>query len=262
MPVTVPYKKVGDIAILYPEGRLTGLASGPLKTIVQELLDEGIRKIIINLKNVISIDSPYVAAINSINLNVQRYDGRLLLCEAGYNVLPWLEKNMPDIIVYKDEELALGKLDAPAGASLKGNIAVVGTSDIARALFKGISNYKDLVFNYFNDPLRSIEKVIELKPKGILLNIEMGTIVVEPLRQWRFHHDTKQIPVIVFGPGSMVATARALIREGASDYVEVEFEGSQVLAYLKTVDFRNMLAKKLDMILEGAYKELDAKNQI
>jgi anti-anti-sigma regulatory factor len=262
MPVNVPYRKVGDIVLLYPEGRLTGLGAGPVKTIVQEFLDEGIRNFIISFKNVLSIDSPYAAALNSVSLNIQRHDGRLILCEAGNNVLPWLEKNMPNVVVYISEDIALNKIGIPSVTSFKGNIAVVGTSDIMRELFKGISNYKGLIFNYFDDPLRSVQKVIELKPKGIILNIEHGSIVVEPLRQWRFHPDTKHCPVIVFGPTVATATARALINEGASDFVEVKYDGPPVLAYLKTIDFRNVLAKKLDMIIEGAYTELDRGRQI
>lgn len=262
MPVKVPIKKAGGVAILYPEGRLTGLAAGPLKTSVQELLDDGVRKFIINFKNTISIDSTYAVAVNSIALNVQRYDGRILLCEAGFDVLPWLEKNSPNLVVYKDEELALSKFEIPSGITFKGNIAVVGTSDMTRELFKGIANYKGLVFHYFDDPLKSIQKVIELKPKGILLNIESGTIVLEPLRQWKYNADTRHCPIIIFGPPSMIVTARALIKEGASDYVEITFDGSEVLAYIKPLDFRNILAKKMDMILEGAYADLGKNKKL
>ena len=256
MPVRIPYRKVGGIAILYPEGRLTGLASGPLRTEVQDLLDDGTRKFLISFRNVASIDSTFAAAINSIELSVQRHDGRLMLCDAGYDVLPWLEKNAPGLTIFKDEELALKKLGAPTEESIKGNIAVVGASDMAKELFKGITRYKGFLFHFFDDPLRSVEKVIDLNPKGIILNMENGSIVVDPIRRWRFDHKTRTCPIIIYGPTSMKQMASALIKEGANDFIEVQFTGPEVLAYLKTLDFRNILAKKLDMILDDAYKEI------
>ena len=259
MPVHIPYRKVGGIAILYPEGRLTGLSAGPMKTAIQDLLEDGVRKFIINLRNVISIDSSFAGAINSIDLEVKRSDGLLMLTDAGFDVLPWLEKNSPRLIIYNNEDIALQKLGLTERERLKGNIAVVGASDISRELFKGITLYKGLIFHYFDDALRSTDKVIELNPKGILLNIENGSIAVEPMRRWRFGHTTKMTPIIIFGPTSMKRMAPAMISEGANDYIEVTFDGAEILNFMKTLDFRNILAKKLDMILEDTYKDFDFK---
>lgn len=259
MVVKVPHKKAGGVAVLSPEGRLLGIASGPLKTLITELLDEGIRKFIINFKSAITIDSPYVSALNSLDREIQRSDGRLIFCNAGPDILPWLEKYAPEIKIYKDEDLALDKLIGDTLDSAKGTIVVAGASDFATKLFTGIINYKGLTFYYFDDALKSIDKVVELRPMGILLNLEFGSIIVEPVRKWRFHEDTRNTPIILFGPQSRKYMVPALIREGADDYIEVVFEGPEILAYLKPLEFRNLLARKLDLILDGEFMNINVR---
>ena len=254
MPVNIPYRIVGEVVILSPEGSLIGTASGPLKIVIKELLESGNRKFIVSFKNVVSLDRPYATSLNSIYKEVIRHDGKMILCDAGFDVIPWLEQCTPDIPTYKSEEIALSKLTKISPTGTKGNIAVVGESDISRVLFKGASNYKGLIFYYFNDPIRSTESVIDINPLGIILNLESGTTALESIRRWRFHEATSNTPIILYGPASRKSIAPALIREGASDFIEVKFEGAEVLAYLKPLEFRNILAKKLDMILSGNYK--------
>lgn len=260
MPVNVEQKKVGEVVILYPEGHLHGIVSGPVRKIVEKNLEQDVRKFIINFKNAISIDHAYANALNSIHKEVMRSDGKIMLSDAGIDVLPYLEKNAPDVPLYKTEDIALTKLTGKSSDAVsqgrEGNVVVVGASNVAGELFKGIVNYKGLVFHYFEFSQKSVEKVIALNPRAILLNLESGSQISQAVKRWRFEKMTRECPIVLFGPPSSKLRAPILIKEGASDFIEVEFEQGEVLAYLKPLNFRNVLAKKLDMVLTGAYDEI------
>jgi anti-anti-sigma regulatory factor len=260
MPVNVELKKVGEVVILYPEGHLQGIASGPVRNAVEKNLEQDVRKFIINFKNVVSIDYSYANALNSIFKEVVRSDGKIMLSDAGIDVLPYLEKNAPDVPLYKTEDIALTKLTGKTSDALlqvrEGNVVVVGGGNVAGELFKGIVNYKGLTFHYFEYSDKSVEKIIALNPQAILLNLESGSQISQAVRRWRFEKLTRECPIILFGPPSSKPLAPILMKEGASDFIEVKFEHGEVLAYLKPLDFRNVLAKKLDMVLSGVYDEI------
>jgi len=259
MVVNISYRAIGSVVCLYPEGRLKGAATGPIKTLIQKLLAEDSRNFIINFKNVLVMDAPAATAMNSIYKEVKRNDGRLILTDAGYDVLPWLEKYATEVPILNDEKVAIEKLSGKL-ENYKGNIAVTGASDIASALFKGAKNYKGLVFHFFDDPETTAEKVIELKPLAIVLNMEHGQSSIQAIRKWRFDQNTKECPIILFGPPSAGADANVMIKEGANDFIEVKFSQAEALAYLKPLDFRNILARKLDMVLAGDYEDIIRKS--
>ena len=74
--------------------------------------------------------------------------------------------------------------------------------------------------------------------------MEHGQSALQAIRKWRFSKATKECPIIIFGPPSARADAPVMIREGANDFIEVKFSQAEALAYLKPLDFRNVLAKK------------------
>lgn len=259
MAVNITYRVVGSVVCLYPEGSLKGAASAPIKILIKKLLAEDSRNFIINFKNVQVMDSPAATAMNSIHKEVKRSDGHLILTDAGFDVLPWLEKYATEVPILNDEKVAIERL-AGKLENYKGNIAVTGASNIASALFKGAKNYKGLVFHFFDDPETTAEKVIELKPMAIVLNMEHGQSAVQAIRKWRFAQATKECPIILFGPPSVRADAPVLIKEGANDFIEVKFSQAEALAYLKPLDFRNVLARKLDMVLAGDYEDIIRKS--
>ena len=158
-----------------------------------------------------------------------------------------------------DEEIAIEKLSGKLSKSVDGIIAVSGASDIASALFKGATNYKGMVFQFFDDPEMSADKIVELNPKVIILNIESGPATIAAIRKFRFAKATKKCPIILFGPKSVRHDVSGLIREGANDFVEVKFSQAEVLAYLQPLDFRNVLARKLDMVIDGEYEDFIPK---
>lgn len=255
MPIDITYRVIGSVVCLYPEGSLKGVATGPIKTLIKKLLDDNHRNFIINFKNVQTMDAPAATAMNSIYKEVKRSDGRLYLTDAGFDVLPWLEKYSIEVPMLNDEAVAIEKMSGKL-ENYKGNIAVSGASNIAGALFKGAKNYKGLLFHFFDDPETTADKVAEINPVVIILNMEHGQSAIQAIRKWRFNKATKECPIIIFGPPSAKNDARVLIKEGANDFIEVKFSHAEVLAYLEPLDFRNILAKKLDMVLAGAYKDI------
>ena len=259
MLVNITYRVIGNVTCLYPEGSLKGVATGPIKTLIKKLLDDNHRNFIINFKNVQIMDAPAATAMNSIYKEVKRSDGHLILTDAGFDVLPWLEKYAIEVPMLNDEAVAIEKLSGKL-ENYKGNIAVTGASDIASALFKDARNYKGLLFHFFDDPETTAEKVIELKPLAIILNMEHGQSALQAIRKWRFAQPTKGCPIILFGPPSARADAPVLIKEGANDFIEVKFSQAEALAYLKPLDFRNILARKLDMVLAGDYEDIIRKS--
>jgi anti-sigma B factor antagonist len=74
-------RTLGTIAILDLHGALeAGLADAGLRTAIRIALDAGARTVILNLHDVIAIDSSGIAALASGHLTAANRGGRLKLC--------------------------------------------------------------------------------------------------------------------------------------------------------------------------------------
>ena len=74
----------GDVAVVHVSGKLMG---GPesenLRNEVKTLLEDGVRKFVINLKGVPWINSTGLGALMSVYTSVQRAEGALALCHVS-----------------------------------------------------------------------------------------------------------------------------------------------------------------------------------
>lgn len=74
----------GDVAVVHVSGKLMG---GPesehLRAEVKKLIDEGVKKFVINLKGVPWINSTGLGALMSVYTSVQRSEGSLKLCHVS-----------------------------------------------------------------------------------------------------------------------------------------------------------------------------------
>jgi anti-sigma B factor antagonist len=87
MTIQASTRAVGDIAIIDISGQLRlGEGTGKLRDVVQELVHEGYRKILLNLQGVIHIDSSGIGELMSNYTSLRNQGGELKLMNLNKNV--------------------------------------------------------------------------------------------------------------------------------------------------------------------------------
>jgi anti-sigma B factor antagonist len=103
-------RRVGNVIVLDLKGHLT-LAEEErgLMRHIRELLDDGARAFVLNLRHVSYIDSPGIGEIVGAYTRVTRMGGTLRICEASPRVIDVLRATMLDSVleVYEREADAL-----------------------------------------------------------------------------------------------------------------------------------------------------------
>ena len=74
----------GEVAVVHASGKLMGgPESDALRDEVKRLLEDGVRRFVINLKGVPWINSTGLGALMSVYTSIQREDGGLKLCHVS-----------------------------------------------------------------------------------------------------------------------------------------------------------------------------------
>ncbi len=103
-------RHTGDVAIVDLDGRLTlGDGSGILRGTIQDLIAEGSRKILLNLKQITYIDSSGLGELVSCNATMSKAGGRIKLLNAETRVRDLLTATKIHTLFenYSNEALAL-----------------------------------------------------------------------------------------------------------------------------------------------------------
>jgi len=121
MDLQISIRESGDVTILDLQGRATlGVDSDLLNSHLQNLIANGVRKLLLNLADVAQLDSSGISAIVGTHLSLSRQGGRLKLhCPCGrvHDVLRVIR--LPDIIpTFDDETQALASF-RPQGFSAR-----------------------------------------------------------------------------------------------------------------------------------------------
>ncbi len=110
MNLQISIRKSGDVTILDLQGRATIGADGDLLSgHLQELVANGVRKLLVNLAEVTQLDSSGISAITGTSVSLSRQGGSLkLLCPRGRVQAVLRVIRLPDIIpTFEDETEAL-----------------------------------------------------------------------------------------------------------------------------------------------------------
>ena len=110
MDLQISIRESGDVTILDLQGRATlGVDSDLLNSHLQDLIANGVRKLLLNLADVAQLDSSGISAIIGTHVSLRRQGSSLkLLCPCGrvHDVLRVIR--LPDIIpTFEDEAQAL-----------------------------------------------------------------------------------------------------------------------------------------------------------
>lgn len=108
----VEVRKQGDVVILDLQGKLTaGLGDELLRDTVTELLDEGWKKILLNLSAVTFMDSAGVGELVAGLKKAKRQGAELKLLNAGEKVQStlYIARLLPVFELFQDEREALSK---------------------------------------------------------------------------------------------------------------------------------------------------------
>jgi len=106
----VEVRKVGDVVIVDLQGRLlAGVGDEILRNVVNELLAEGWKKILLNLSGVTAIDSAGTGELVASLKICEKFDASLKLLNLHERVRKSLHLSelLPVFEVYEDEEAAL-----------------------------------------------------------------------------------------------------------------------------------------------------------
>ena len=108
----VEVRKQGDVVILDLQGKITaGLGDELLRDTVGELLDEGWKKILLNLSAVTFMDSAGVGELVAGLKRARRQGAELKLLNAGEKVQStlYIARLLPVFELFQDEREALSK---------------------------------------------------------------------------------------------------------------------------------------------------------
>jgi anti-sigma B factor antagonist len=117
----ISIRESGDVTILDLQGRATiGVDSDLLSSHLQRLVAKGVRKLLLNLKDVTQLDSSGMSAITRMFVSLGRQGGSLkLLCPSGRVREVLRVIRLPDIIpTFEDETEALASF-RPQGHSAR-----------------------------------------------------------------------------------------------------------------------------------------------
>jgi anti-anti-sigma factor len=79
--ITIAHRHLAEIALLDISGRLIGEAGNQfLATASTQIVDGGLRKMVLNLKDLEQCDSMGISALLRIHTSLKNMDGRLVLC--------------------------------------------------------------------------------------------------------------------------------------------------------------------------------------
>jgi anti-sigma B factor antagonist len=108
--LTIKERQVGDVTVLDMEGKITiGEGSVALRTAIRRLLEEGKKKILLNLAGVGYIDSSGIGELVSSYTAINKEDGQLKLLNLTQKLqdLLTITKLLTVFDVYESEEEAL-----------------------------------------------------------------------------------------------------------------------------------------------------------
>lgn len=111
----IEVRQAGDVMILDLKGRLTaGLGDQILREVVDELLAEGRRHILLNLSEVSFLDSAGVGELVAGLKTAKRFEAELKLLNVGARVYSTLDmaRLLPTFEIYGDEGEALKSFEA------------------------------------------------------------------------------------------------------------------------------------------------------
>jgi stage II sporulation protein AA (anti-sigma F factor antagonist) len=79
---SIEQRRNGDVTVFTAKGTLTsgGDGEGELRRAIRTAVDQGVRHVVINLKDVVDIDSSGVAELASAHITTTNRGGTLLLC--------------------------------------------------------------------------------------------------------------------------------------------------------------------------------------
>jgi anti-sigma B factor antagonist len=101
----------GDVAVISVSGKLMGgPESDALRNEVKNLIDDGSKKFVVNLKGVPWINSTGLGALMAVYTSIQRSEGVLKLCHVSDRIqsLFMITKLLTIFDTYPDENEAIG----------------------------------------------------------------------------------------------------------------------------------------------------------
>src|SRR5579863_799422 len=120
MDLNILNKQIGDVSVVILKGRIVlGEGSSALREVIKHLVEEGKKKIVLNMANVTYIDSAGLGTLVAAQVNAKKQDTALLLSDLGnkfYEVLQ-VTRLLTVFSVYATQAEAISSLGATARAA-------------------------------------------------------------------------------------------------------------------------------------------------
>ncbi|MCG3151494.1 MAG: hypothetical protein GEEBNDBF_00767 [bacterium] len=251
-------RQVGAVLIIDCAGVGNGMAVMPLKKEVETAIAAGQTHLAIHLGGVPHVDQVFCRGLSSAVTAAERAGGRLCIIGLTPGNQPSVVKYGAGLPVAEDEADAL-RLLFPGQQVISGDTQVVflGDDPFLGAALQGLSHYKHRVtFHRVTRPTAALAEVRRLAPRAVFVHPGLGLPGIRHVRQRL--STGKDAPVLIaLGTPREHAALQVMGRqEGYDDILEIPFSSIEVI--LKGIDhggFRQLLSKKLDLLLEGWYHE-------
>jgi anti-sigma B factor antagonist len=121
MDLNILNKQIGDVSVVALKGRIVlGEGSSALRERIKSLVDDGKKKIVLNMANVTYIDSAGLGTLVAAHISVKKQGTTLLLSDLGnkfYEVLQ-ITRLLTVFSVYATEAEAISSLKGTAQAAV------------------------------------------------------------------------------------------------------------------------------------------------
>ncbi len=237
-------------------GRLDTPGGALLRTSIQEALKEGSALIAINLSECKEIHREMVGTLHSLAKACRRAGGGLVICGAVGDVgeylkafgdrslAPWFDSE-------RDAVLALGgKVEPESSDDESGEPPVVvalGVSDVFKKLFWKLGALGGRPVAKFDSTESAHEFLRKRTIHSLIADADLNPHeTARFIKQIRTTPDVRGIGIFLVGPPSKRNVGRALMEEGADNFVPFVFSGEEIVSKLDARAFFSRLKEAYD----------------
>ena len=222
-------------------GRLDMPGSALLRSTMQDILKEGLPRIALNLSNCLEIHREMIGTFHSLGRACLRAGGNLALFGQTGDVLEYIKKfGDTSLAPWYDREreaiVALGGEPEPEETSkgtveIKPIVVILGSDTIFRGVFRTFERIGGKPIVMFDNADACEEFIFGKRIHSLLIDVTMSAHdTARLIKRIRSDAELKNTGVFIVGPASKIGAGRALMSEGADNFIPFVFSGEEIAA--------------------------------
>ncbi|MFH1675489.1 MAG: STAS domain-containing protein [bacterium] len=222
-------------------GRLDMPGSALLRSAVQDILKEGFPRIALNLANCVEIHREMIGTFHSLGRACHRAGGNLALFGQKGDVLeyikrfgdtslaPWYDREREAIVALGGEVEAEGT--PKSGEEVKPLVVILGSDSMFRGVFRTFERIGGKPVVMYDNTDACAEFIFGKHIHSLLIDATMSAHdTARLIKRIRSDAELKNTGVFIVGPPSKIGAGRALMGEGADNFIPFVFSGEEISA--------------------------------